>query len=225
MNLVLFGSGEFTPAVDNIDKYLIDKYQPRNIAVLPTAAGTESDASKWIEMAKLHYAKYNLPVIAVPIFNKTQSNDKTLIDLLDQADWIFFSGGNPNYLLEVLTGSELWRVILKKLEVGTLISGSSAGAMIMGRFLLSPSFKPDHKGLWQDAFGLVDYTIIPHFDHFKRNRGFIRKLLQISPAKVRSSWIGIDENTAIIFGDHEPSVRGLGHVEIHDSKAILNLSQ
>lgn len=228
MNLVLFGSGEFTEQVDDIDKYLIAKFKPGNVAVLPTAAGAESDVDKWIEMAKSHYAKFKLPVIPVPIFNKAEANRQDLVDLIKPAEWIFFSGGNPGYLLEVLEGSELWRVIKDKLEAGTLISGSSAGAMVMGKYLMSsPSFSisKDSKIFWKDAFSLVDYTIIPHFDHFKKHKGFMRGIIKMSPKEVKASWMGIDENTAIIISNQRPYVRGIGSVEIHKSNDVTVLTQ
>ena len=228
MNLVLFGSGEFTPEVNDIDEYLISKYKPRSVAILPTAAGAEPDASKWIAMAQAHYQKYNLEVLPIPVFDKAQANQKELISPLKQADWIFFSGGNPGYLLEVLKGSELWKIVLKRLEAGALLLGSSAGAMVMGKYLLSPSFNPtdERSGrIWQNAFGLVDYSIIPHFDHFKKHKGFMRNVLRMSLSRVRSSWMGIDENTAIIFSNLEPIVRGLGGVEIHNSTDTFHLTK
>jgi len=224
MNLVLFGSGEFTDSVDDIDKFLIDKFKPKNVAVIPTAAGQESDAIKWINMAKSHYAKFKLPVIPVEIFNKNQANDKTKIDLLNDADWIFFSGGSPNYLIETLRGSLLWDKVIEKYNSGALLSGSSAGAMIMGKYILSPSLKTifgKDKVMWQQAFDLVDYTIIPHFDHFKRQSGFINKLVGRSLKKIKSDWMGIEENTAILFNDK--TVYGLGTVEVHESNSVTIL--
>jgi cyanophycinase len=224
MNLVLFGSGEFTDSVDEIDKFLIDKFKPKNVAVIPTAAGQESDVEKWINMGKSHYAKFNLPVIPVEIFNKDQANDKSKVDLLNDADWIFFSGGSPNYLLETLKDTLLWEVVLKKYNQGTLLSGSSAGAMVMGKYVLSPSIRTmfaKNKTMWQPAFGLVDYTIIPHFDHFKKQPGFINKVMNKSLAHIRSSWMGIDENTAILLSDK--SVHGLGTVEVHDKGSVTIL--
>lgn len=140
MALVLFGSGEFTDQVNDIDKYLITKYKPRNIAIIPTAAGQESDVEKWIEMAKSHYSKFNLKIIPVEIFNKTQADDKQLVDLLNNADWIFFSGGSPNYLLESLRGSLLWDKVMEKYNKGALLSGSSAGAMVMGKYIFVTVF-------------------------------------------------------------------------------------
>ena len=179
-------------------------------------------------MAKSHYAKFNLPVIEVPVLNKEQANDHNLTDLLANADWIFFSGGNPSYLLQTLEGSKLWEVVNQRLNNGALLAGSSAGAMIMGKFVLTPSFRAmfsHNETFWQSAFGLVDYTVFPHFDHFKKNRGFISKIIEKSPSKVRSKWMGIDENTAIIYGNKETIVRGLGGVEIHDQAGVQYLKQ
>jgi cyanophycinase len=226
MSLVLFGSGEFTSEVDEIDKYLIDKFKPKNVAIIPTAAGQEADVQKWIDMAKSHYLKFNLTVIPIEIFNKQQANNKNLIDPIRSADWIFFSGGNPNYLLETLKDSLLWKVVMEKYSQGKLLSGSSAGAMIMGKFILSPSFRTlfsKNKTMWHRAFDLIDYTVIPHFDHFKNQPGFINKLMDKSLSKIKSSWMGIDENTAIIFDNDSKSVHGIGGVEIHDKDGISHL--
>ena len=227
MNIALFGSGEFTPQVDDIDKYLITKYKPKNIAVLPTAAGQESDVAKWTDMAKTHYAKFNLEVIPVSVLNKDQANDQNFVDLLAKAEWIFFSGGNPGYLLETIQDTKIWEAVMQRVNDGALLAGSSAGAMIMGRCILTvPSFKAISTGsgtIWRDAFGLVDYTILPHFDHFKKYRGLMSKIIGTSPSKVHSSWMGIDENTAIIYRGNERIVRGQGGVEIHDGANIQHL--
>jgi len=226
MSLVLFGSGEFTENVNDIDEYLITKYKPKNVAVIPTAAGQEADVEKWIDMAKTHYGKFNLPVIPIEIFNKTQANDRHLVNLLADADWIFFSGGSPNYLIETLRGSLLWDEVIEKYNKGALLSGSSAGAMVMGKYILSPSFKTifgKDKVMWQEAFDLIDYTIIPHFDHFKRQSGFVNKLVSRSLTKIKSPWMGIDENTAIEFDGKDKIVHGMGNVEVHDQNGISHL--
>ena len=227
MNLALFGSGEFTDAVDNIDEYLISKFKPKNIAVLPTAAGQESDVAKWTDMAKSHYSKFNLPVIAVSVLNKDQANDQEFVDLLSEVDWIFFSGGSPGYLLETMQGSKVWEATMQRVNKGALLAGSSAGAMIMGKSILSaPSFKAMFTNtgtIWRDAFGLVDYTVLPHFDHFKKYQGLITRTIGTSPKKVHSSWMGIDENTAIIYEGDRRNVLGRGGVEIHSLDNVEHL--
>ncbi len=221
MNLALYGSGEFTEEVKDIDEYLITKYKPHNIAILPTAAGKENDYTKWLSMAKIHYAQYNLSIIEVPILNKIQANNQELINPILNADWIFFSGGDPNYLLNVLKNSVLWKEITRLYHEGVLLSGSSAGAMVMGNFILSNPFKAIFKNsdiLWKEAFKLVDYTIFPHFNRIKNHPTFIKRVIKQSPKNISSSWIGIDENTALIIDDNKQSIHGPGNVEIHTVK-------
>lgn len=227
MNLALFGSGEFTDDTNEIDEYLIAEFKPKNIAIIPTAAGLENDVLKWIRMAEKHYSKFNLKVVPVPILNKLDANNLQLVNLISKVDWIFFSGGNPSYLLGSLEKTELWKLVKDRYESGTLLAGSSAGAMIMGNYIISPnammtdSFTEQN---WRDAFGLVNYTVIPHFDSFKKNSRFMEKILKQSPEKVRNSWIGIDENTAIIYRDGSSVIKGKSGVEINDSTGIYQLS-
>lgn len=218
MNLALFGSGEFTNTVDDIDDYLIKTYKPRSIAIIPTAAGKEKDYYKWIEMAEEHYRKFNVEVIPVPVTSIEQSNKQEYSILVEKADWIFFSGGDPNYLLTVLKDNNLWETVLKKYNSGTLLSGSSAGAMIMGTYLLSSPFRDIIKPTasdWKPAFNLVPFTIFPHFDKFKRHPNVLNRLIFNSPNEIKSSWIGIDENTALLLKDTERIVLGTGQIEVH----------
>lgn len=64
--LVLCGSGEFTPAMDDVDRELLSELGTRpRVAIVPTAAGSGGDAG----------------------------------DL--DADRIYFSGGDPGYLVEI----------------------------------------------------------------------------------------------------------------------------
>jgi len=44
----------------------------------------------------------------------------------------------------------------------------------------------------------------------------IKKIIETSPDKVHSSWMGIDENTAIIYSNDKSLVLGMGGVEIHN---------
>jgi peptidase E len=218
MEIVLFGSGEFTEKVDDIDRALIEKYKPRSIAVLPTAAGAEKDVSKWLDMAQQHYAKFQLPVVPVPILNKSHANDEKLVALLDDADWIFFSGGDPDYLFDSLQGSSLWDKVQEKVKGGSVLLGSSAGAMVLGAYIPVFTFKSlynQKSTKWHKAFGLIDYSVLPHYDQMNKLFKIAERLIEKGPEEVQSAWIGIDENTAVIFNSEEPVVLGHGGVEFH----------
>ena len=92
--------------------------------------------------------------------------------ILANYDLIYFSGGNPCYLLWHLrrTGSH---IILKQLyEQGTYMVGSSAGAMIWGkdiRIILSFDTEMDPREL-TDFSGLdcIPYVVLPHADYIRQ---------------------------------------------------------
>ena len=224
MNIALYGSGEFMESVNEIDRYLIEKYKLKTVAVIPTAAGKEHDYHKWIDMAQSHYANFKINVVPVPVINALDANDSALVKLLDQADWIFFSGGSPKYLLDTLKDSKLWDKVIQRVNEGALLAGSSAGAMIMGNYLLESPFKAVFSSLpanWDKAFKLVDFTVFPHFNKLKKYNKVISKVIKKAPPEVRNSWIGIEENTALIIDNDGSRIKGIGTVDIHSQEVSL----
>ena len=219
MPIVLFGSGEFTNHVDEIDRYLIDNFKPKSIGILSTAAGQESDVAKWFEMAKEHYQQFDVKVVTIPIFNHLEANNPDLVDMIEDVDWIFLSGGSPGYLNETLNDSLLLQRILKKQANGTLLAGSSAGAMVLGKYIITQPFKvffSKSEATWQPAIGLVDYVIFPHFNHLRKFKKLINQIIAKSPANQTKKWLGIDEDTAILFYDNKQLILGGGKVDIND---------
>jgi len=218
MNIALYGSGEFTELVTEIDEYLIQKYNLTNVAVIPTAAGKERDYYKWIETAASHYESIGIEVIRVPIVNNQDANNDQLVNLLDKADWIFFSGGDPKYLFNTINNSKLWDKVIERVKDGALLAGSSAGAMVMGSYLLTNPLKAllsNEPAIWEEAFGMVEYTIIPHYNRVNNHKKIIQRIIKKSPDKVKNSWIGIEENTALIIDNNGNAIKGLGTVEFN----------
>ncbi len=217
MSLILFGSGEFTNLVNDIDLFLIKNYQFKSIAVLPTAAGLESDWLKWIDQAQVHYKKFKIKVIPLLVQNQQQANDQKIINLLDQAEAIFISGGNPIYLHDQLQNTILLQKILDKInQTNFMVAGSSAGAMIMGSYILKRPFRANlshNTTNWLEGFKIISPTVFPHFDRFNQLPFFFNNIINKSPDKVKNNWLGIDENTALIVNQKYQKI-GSGHVTI-----------
>ncbi len=217
MAIVLYGSGEFTDSVNEIDKYLIDKFNLKKVAVIPTAAGMEQDWHKWIDMAVEHFDRLNVDVIKIEAINHQQASNPEIVKKIMEADWIFYSGGQPDYLFKQLDGSLLWKLTMDKYRSGALLSGSSAGAMIMGNNIIDKPFRALIKGgetNWQKTFGIVDYTIFPHYNRMNRFKSVINKLIANAPEGVRKSVLGIDEDTALLIEDDEMKKLGGGNIEL-----------
>jgi hypothetical protein len=90
------------------------------------------------------------------------ANDPRWESAVENADLIYFSGGNPGYLYQTMKGSRVWAAAQKAWMRGAVYAGCSAGAMILSRQM--PGFRmPGQQP--QPAFGIlpVKFTI-PHFD-------------------------------------------------------------
>ena len=108
---------------------------------------------------------------------------------------IYFSGGDPNYLYQTMSGSRVWEAAQKAFARGAAYAGCSAGAMILGK--LMPDFRRAGFGALP-AFGIVPAAfILPHFDAIPIVRQPLVFALQ-RQLKDGESLLGVDEETALI---------------------------
>jgi len=199
--LALVGSGEYLPVMDEIDRHLLANSSANGskpcVVCLPTAAGQEGDASvdRWTGMGVAHFTKLGADVSAVRITNRADAEDPRWAGMIESADLIYFSGGNPLYLYETLQGTHAWAAVSTALQRGAVYAGCSAGAMVMGEHL------PDFRTLGirnKSAFGqLKGAMVFPHFDRMLRWRRLTMPLLQ-AKAGEGSYVLGIDEDTALV---------------------------
>ncbi len=198
--IALLGSGEYLPVMDNLDRYLLansgaDGRTPR-VVCLPTAAGQEGDVSvsRWMNMGVEHFQALGADVQAARITNREEADDPRFAGMLEAADLIYFSGGNPMYLYQTMQGSRAWQAAEKAWRRGAVYAGCSAGAMILGREL------PDLRSGTERgaAFGVVPARyILPHFDRMQLLRPLITPYLR-SRTKDGEISLGIDEDTALV---------------------------
>jgi cyanophycinase len=214
--LILAGSGEFTPAMDGLDREILAGIgKPRaRVAVVPTASGLEDTPETWAALGKTHFVPLGADVVPVMVLRRDDARDQRWIDALRDVDWIYFSGGSPQHAINVLGGTPFWDAVLRQHRSGAVLAGSSAGAMMLGEKSYAPD-DFDAAGLPQrvsirDGLGVLGgHFVVPHFD----------LLSQLPPERVHAwvaAWpegfrgIGIDEDTAVIEGTNGWTVRGRG---------------
>ena len=214
--ITLAGSGEYLPVMENVDRHLLDSLnlngrKPR-VVCLPTAAGREGDASinRWSSMGIEHFKKLGAEVSALRIIDRVSAEDAQWESLLEEADLVYFSGGDPGYLHQTMNGSRAWRAAQRAWERGAIYAGCSAGAMILGKRM--PSFRLAGT---QEGFGIMPATfIIPHFDAIP---GIWKPLVFALQKQLKKGerMIGVDENTALVgrLGS-EWTVMGQGKVHV-----------
>lgn len=218
----LVGSGEYLPVMNDVDCYLLESIhlngrKPR-VACLPTAAGREGESSvnRWLTMGVQHFQALGAEVTPVRIIDRESSNDPQWESILEDADLIYFSGGDPAYLYETMKDSRAWQAAQRAWERGAIYAGCSAGAMILGKRM--PSFRLTGT---QEGFGLVPATyIVPHFDAIP---GIWKPIVYGLQRQLKKGerMIGIDENTALIGklgGDWRVKGTSKVHVFARDGK-------
>jgi cyanophycinase len=216
--LALVGSGEYLPPMNSIDNDLISRLsEPARVVCLPTAAGTEGleRIAYWSTLGIDHFRGLGARVEAVPVIDQVTANDETLAKTVAAANFIYLSGGKPDYLYNTLKDSLVWQAILAVVDRGGVLAGCSAGAMIMGEtFFGFPG--------WKVAFGfLPGVTIIPHYDEIpqimlKSIRRLIKKEMII---------VGVERYTALVKDGERYEVVGTGGVTIWSNTHKVRYTQ
>jgi len=212
--ITLVGAGEYLPVMEEVDRYLLESLNvgTPQVVCLPTAAGEEGKESveRWSRMGVEHFKRLGAEVSALSIIDKASANDEQYTSQLENADLIYFSGGNPGYLYETMKGSRAWTAMQKAWSRGAVYAGCSAGAMILANRI--PSFRLFGT---VEGFGVVPAQfILPHFDAVPV---MFKPLISALKAQLKKGerLLGIDENTALVgqLGG-EWKVMGQGRVHV-----------
>lgn len=199
--IALLGSGEYLPVMNDVDRQLLASVSvngraPR-VVCLPTAAGQEGEGSvgRWSRMGEEHFRALGADVAAVRIIDRVSADDPQFEPLLESADLIYFSGGNPVYLYETMQGSRAWAAAQRAWARGAVYAGCSAGAMILAKRM--PNFRS--AGLTSaPGFGIVPAMyVLPHFDHIP---GPWKMMVNLLRGRLRAGEyiLGVDEDTALV---------------------------
>jgi cyanophycinase len=217
--IALVGSGEYTAAMNEADSALLTTIggaSAARVALLPTASGQEPGSpARWNAMGVAHFTALGVrDVRPIALLDRTSAAGAAQLAQLQDANFFYFSGGDPNYLIETLRGTPAWECISAAYARGAVLAGCSAGAMALGGYTLSlraarstGRFQPE------PALGIVPRVVV--FPHFDRTGGFfgpgwLDQALGALPAGLMA--LGIDEDTALLRlgGASEPRWRVFG---------------
>jgi len=217
-NLFIIGGGNRS---DDLMKQMLntsDLKAKDYIIVLPMASEIPDSGYKTLS---LQLKKLDQHPIRNFNFNKHDVNDKSWIDSLAGAKLIYILGGDQSRFMKSVLNTPIYTAIHKAYKNGSTIAGTSAGAavmskyMITGKQLLDTVYKETFNKLWDhniefsEGLGLLQNTIIDQ--HFlKRNR--YNRLISALAAHPDLVCVGIDEGTAIIVHGHQATVAGESQV-------------
>jgi cyanophycinase len=183
------------------------------ICIIPTAAAPDNNHKRagnngirWFESLG---AKN---VFTVDIINSASANDSALAASVRTSRLIYLLGGFPRYLGETLVSSACWRAALDAYEQGTIIAGSSAGAMVLCEYF----YDPYEKKLLHGLNLIPNSCVLPHHNNF--GKSWAKQLLHLLP---NITLIGIDERTGMIKETVDTwHVYGAGQVTLYLNEQV-----
>ena len=189
--LAVIGSGEYLPAMTQVDRQLLGLLSPNpRVVCLPTAAGREGDwmIDDWMHRGVDHFTSLGAQAEPIRVWDRSSANDPEFAERIAIADFVYLSGGKPSYLYDTLSGSLAWQSIIEVVERGGLLAGCSAGAMIQGDIFAGVPRGHQGFGLWPGVH------IVPHFDEIP---SAVVSAMRRTVGKKRTL-IGVNANTALV---------------------------
>ena len=191
------------------------------IVIIPTASGFADEVSEAYRDVFTRLRGGDIGVVH-PL-SRREANAPAMVEELDAATGVFITGGSQVKLAQNVVGTPVGDAILRAYDRGAVIAGTSAGASIMSRYMISlgeEGLTPRQRASQMSAgLGLVEDVIIDqHFDQ----RGRYGRLMSMVAASPNLLGMGIDENTAAeIRNGRVMSVIGAGAVFLVNARNAI----
>lgn len=220
--LVIIGGGDRPEA---IMKRIIELARPDpKVLIIPNASSEPIETG---ERLKKEFSDLGCQNIFVFNGDREKANDSDYLGQLADFNIVFFSGGDQNRLTKDLLRTKLLDMIKMIYQKGGVISGTSAGAAVMSRMMITGDETKNKDTdnpfclieagnvVTAEGFGFLEKAIIDQ--HFiKRKR--LNRLISLVIENPSNLGIGIDESTAIVVYPRQVfEVIGEGQVIVFDA--------
>ena len=209
--MAFLGSGEFEPWSAPVDRWLMERSRNPGgtVLVAPTAAAHEGEESfaSWGAKGLEHFASLDVPASVLPLRTREDAHLAEVVGLLDDASFVYFSGGNPARLSQALIDTPFWTALCTALDDGLPYAGCSAGVACLTEVTYD-SDTQDFEGIWKPGIGFVRETLFgPHWDIVDT---WVPGASEFIVGSVRDGqvFVGLDEETAMVGNGGEWTVIG-----------------
>ena len=128
-------------------------------------------------------------VTALTLIDRSSANNPDIAEALRKSRLIYLLGGFTHHLGQTLSGSTGWQAVLTAYETGSVIAGSSAGAMV-----LCEHYYHHRAGEVKKGLNLIGGAcVLSHHNTF--GESWAPELRRILPEAIL---IGIDEETGML---------------------------
>jgi cyanophycinase len=219
--LIIIGGHEDKVGDETILKEVVNTIKKDGRLVIATVASTKAQevGTEYTALFKELGVK-NVAVLNIEI--REEAFDEARVKLIDEADAVFFTGGDQLRITSQVGDTPIYRGMHALYKRGGLIAGTSAGAAVMPHTMLisGPSDESSRMSAIEMApgFAFIENVVIDsHFAERGRMGRLIGAVIQ-NPANLG---IGIDEDTAIVVEQGKRfRVIGSGAVYVLDGSTL-----
>jgi cyanophycinase len=216
--LVIVGGNMHDPAI--LKKFFELAGGPDQlIVIIPTAGGAASYDQTYSGL-KMFKDAGATNLILLHTTDRKVADTEEFVKPLRTARGVFFEGGRQWHLADSYLGTLTQKELFALLDRGGVIAGSSAGATIIGDYMVRGDTKTADimMGDHEQAFAFLKKAAIDQH-LLVRNREFdLIPLIEKHPDLLG---IGLDEDTAIVVQGDEFEVMGRSRVAIYDIHKMI----
>jgi cyanophycinase len=141
------------------------------------------------------------------VLRRADAEDRANAGMVRAARFVYLAGGSVLHLRSVLKASAVWDALVEAWRDGTVVAGSSAGAMVLGDAMVDP-----RGGALTLGLGLLpQLAVLPHAASWSEEK--THRTVRLASGGLRIA--AIDERTALLRGgDGRWRVVGEGKVTI-----------
>ena len=241
--IALIGGEEFADGFEDVHASLLElarrgrerqgreNGRPVRVVFLPTCAADDGPetVSYWCDEAQRRLGALGAQVLSARIVDRESADDPKNARSIAEADWIYIGGGYPHIGMRILSGTRAQQALDAACQRGALISGASAGAMMLGArsWVITPDMEAAITEMFSEGTGLSDWSLPlpPPLDCLgfvpksmcwpHANQLFSIRWIQDGLLPAGHFVIGIDEQTALVnTGSDGWEVQGRGKVTL-----------
>ena len=213
----LLGSGEFEPWTVEMDHWLLDRAGgDGTVLIAPTASAPEGDDvfTRWGRKGVDHFGAGGRNAEVLPLRSRDDASRSAVLEPLERASLVYFSGGNPWFLAEALRDTPAWSTIARRLDRGLAFAGCSAGVAFLAETTFD-SAEEDVAHVFKPGIGYACPGVVfgPHWDRVDTWMPGARDAIAatVPPGGIL---VGIEEDTALVGDGQEWSVVGRHDVHV-----------
>jgi cyanophycinase len=217
--LIIVGGGGETPEI--AEAFLQGSGGRGGVVGIITTPTSEPEEN--LKYWKEKLARAGIEMVPLDVRKREDSLRPDLLEAARRCTGFWFTGGDQNRVGDQIVGTSLHQVVRERYEAGAAVGGTSAGAAIMSKVMLTGDDRNGKEALSEfgpgayktrEGMGFLPAGVVVD-QHFLR-RGRENRLFSVIMDHPDYLGLGIDEATALVVKDGKAKVLGKRSVMVFD---------